>query len=184
METETQTTEEELDANFQLPEGFDGVALDDNEFDIDLGGIDTRIPLLEKNPKMKLLIRKAEVKANKKKTGKNLVVFFTNAEAETTDIGVTVPPGEALITKYFSLGPNAERLGEEGYDPNRWKKDLAQWIDALHGSDQSNRARFTPELVVDMKDRVVLAKVEIEEPQEGTGFDKKNIVSGFRFVNN
>lgn len=184
METETQTTEEELDANFQLPEGFDGVALNDNEFDIDLGGIDTRIPLLEKNPKMKLLIRKAEVKVKKDKTGKMLAVFFTNAEAETTTIGVTVPSGEALITKYLALGPNPEKVGQEGYDPNRWKKDLAQYIDAVYGSDQSNRPRFTPELVADMKDRAILGKVEIEVPKEGSGFEEKNIVSGFRFVNN
>lgn len=156
--------------------------LDENEFDIDLGGIDTAIPVLEKDPKMRLKIKKAEVKPNKKKNGRNLVIFFTNSEPATSTSGVTIQPGEALVSKYFALQANPERVGEEGYNPDRWKVDLCSFIDAIYGTDKDNRPRFNTDLVLDLKDREVIAKVDIEKGEEGGSYGDKNTASSFKFA--
>lgn len=156
--------------------------LDENEFDIDLGGIDTSIPVLEKDSKMRLRIKKAEVKQNKKKTGRNLVIYFTNAEPATSTNGTTIAAGEGLISKYFALQANPERVGEEGYNPDRWKLDLAAFIDAVYGSDKDNRPRFNAELVLDFKDREVIGKVDIEKGDEAGTYGDKNVVGGFKIA--
>jgi hypothetical protein len=155
--------------------------LDENEFDIDLGGIDTSIPVLEKDSKMRLRIKKAERKANKKKTGFNLLVYFTNAEPATSTSGTTVAAGEGLISKYFALQANSERVGEEGYNPDRWKSDLAAFIDAVYGTGKDDRPRFNADLIVDFKDREVIAKVDIEKGEDGA-YGDKNTASGFKFA--
>lgn len=156
--------------------------LDDNEFDIDLGGIDTSIQIMEKDSKAELFIKSVKIKPNKAETGKNLIVFFSNSAPAMSTLGVTIPRGEALITKYYPLQPNPEKLDNPDYNPDRWKNDIADLIDACFGSDKSNRPRLNASTIAEMKDIVLLGKVEVEKPQEGTDFGPKNIVSGLKYL--
>ncbi len=184
MSDENNTTDDTITAedDFIAPEG---VSLESNEFDLDLGGIDTSIPLMAAQRDAILVVRKAEVKKNKKETGKNLVLYFTNEQPCQSTAGVSLPPHECLISKYLPLQANAEKLGEEDYNPNRWKTDLAAMIDALFGTTKDNRPRFNNELVGLMKDRLVKANVVVNKPTEddlAKGFFEKNEAQGFKYV--
>lgn len=156
--------------------------LDENEFDIDLGGIDTSIQIMEKDSKAELFIKSVKIKPNKDETGKNLIVFFSNNAPAMSTLGVTIPRGEALITKYFPLQPNPKKSEDPDYNPDGWKKSIADLLDACFGSDKDNRPRLNASTIEAMKDIVVLAKVEVEKPQEGTDFGPKNIASGLKYL--
>lgn len=153
----------------------------DDDFEIDVTGIDTSIPLLEKNSSIRLKLKKADRKPNKDANGFNAVFYFTNDEAAVSTEGVMLPPGTGLIIKYCPLQPNAKKAGDPDYNADRWMTDLAVVIDAIYGTDKDNRPKFNRALLEDMKDAVVEAKIEVESPQEGTTFGPKNIIKSMKF---
>jgi hypothetical protein len=152
----------------------------DNDFDIDLGGIDNSIPIMEKDPKAVLFIKTAKIKLNKKETGKNLVIFFSNSEPAVTTSGVTVPRGECLITKYYPLQPNADRLEDPDYNQERWKNEIAAFLDACFNTDKTNRPRLNPATIAELKGLEVLAKVEVDKAE--AGYEPKNSILGLKAI--
>lgn len=156
----------------------------EDDFEIDLTDVDTSIPLLEKSSNMVLKLKKATVMPNKDKTGRNAVFYFTNAEPAISVDSIMLPAGAGLMIKYCPLQPNPKKINDEGYDPNRWTVDLATVIDAVYGTEKGNRPKWNRALAEDMKDRLISAKVEIEQPdpKAATDFGPKNIIKSMKFL--
>ncbi len=170
-------SENAIDENEMIPS--------DNDFYVDVSGLDTKTPLVAKTDKALLTITKAEVKENKDKTGRNLVIYLKNAEVLVTDEGVAVAPMEVLFSKYFPLQANTKRAGDEGYDADGFRKNIAKTLDAIFGTDVENRPAFNRETVDAMKGYQVYARITIDEPKPDDldkGYGPRNGIGDFKQV--
>jgi hypothetical protein len=131
---------------------------------INLAGVDTTIPLLPEAI-YDFQISEITVEPNKEKTGRNLVVVLktiTPIDSVPNEQGEvrTVKPGFPL-KMYFALQPSQK----EGVDPEGYKRNLSDLIDAAIGSTINDRPDLNMETINNMKGKTVRGTVKFDEYQ-------------------
>jgi hypothetical protein len=129
---------------------------------IPLEGVDTSLPLLTEQDRQ-LQCTESAVVPNKRKDGYNWAMTFVTTEPETAVDGRDVKVGFPLFQQ-IALQP-----AEESKDPEGFKRQLGQAVDALFGTTKENRPEFNMALVKAAVGRIVVATTKNEEYPQGSG---------------
>lgn len=126
---------------------------------IQLGNVETSVPLL---PEADYLLQVAEstIDPNKDKTGLNWNLKLVTTSPATAVDGRDVAPNFPVFTVC------ALQAKDDSKDPDAFKRMIAQTIDALFGTDKSNRPDFNRALVDSAVGKQVMAHVFIDDYQE------------------
>lgn len=129
---------------------------------IPLEGVDTSLPLLPEQD-YQLQCAESTVVPNKRKEGYNWSLVFHTTEPLTAvdgrDIKVNFP-----LYMQIALQP-----AEESKDPEGFKRQLGQAVDALFGTTKENRPAFDMAMVKSAVGRIVLATTKNDEYPQGSG---------------
>lgn len=133
--------------------------IDPLNINIAVGNIDTTLPVL---PEQDLILQVAEstVAPNKDQTGRNWVLKF----ATTTPL--TATDGRPVAPNYPIFQQIALQAKADSTDPEAFKRQIAQTIDALFGTDKTNRPDLSMTVIQDAVGKQVNAHVKPEEYQE------------------
>ena len=126
---------------------------------IDLTGVETDIPLLSEGD-YGVQVLESSIDANKDQTGFNWNLKLGLTESATDVSGErTVKPGFPVYTIC------ALQAREDSKDPEAFKRSIADTIDALFGSDKSDRPALSHDLVQSAVGKVCLAHIYTDEYQ-------------------
>lgn len=125
---------------------------------IPLAGVDATIPLLPEG-NYQCQIKESTCEPNKDKTGFNWNLKLGTASSATATDGRAVPPDHALFMT-IGLQPAADTKDPEGF-----KRNLCNTVDAILGTNMSNRPDFAKEVVQNAIGKLVTASVYIDEWQ-------------------
>lgn len=145
--------------------------LDPLSVNIEGAGVETGIALL---PEADYTVQVAEssIDPNKDKTGLNWNLKLVTTSPTVAVDGREVAPNFPVFTTY-ALQPR-----DDSKDTEAFKRQLFQVVDALFGTDKTNRPAFSKELADAAVGKMVIAHVFIEEWKG----DKKNKVKRLKPV--
>lgn len=129
---------------------------------IPLEGVDTTLPLLPEQD-YQLNVAESAIVPNKKGTGHNWALKFVTTQPATSVDGREINVGFPLFMQ-VALQP-----AEEAKDPEGFKRQLGQTVDALFGSSKENRPPLTHALIQSAVGKSVIATVKNEEYPQGSG---------------
>lgn len=157
--------------------------LENIDFELEVSGLSTARPVIPKRDYEMTLVA-VEVKQNSKETGNNLNLVFATTERLTSIQGEEVPSG-FKITKYLPLQPNAEKVGNDTYDAEGFKKDIAAAYDGLSGcTDKNARPKLYAATFRTFIGTRVLVPVSVEKNDQRGGELANGIqVRGIKHIN-
>lgn len=130
---------------------------------VELAGVDTARPLIPDNSQVPMLVKEVAVDDNKARTGKNLIVTFATAAPCVSTKNKQINPG-FVLTKYYPLQPSQKQIDSGMGD--RPFIDLSMLVDALFGTDESNRPNLTGEVVSQMTGKQALVVIRIRDSED------------------
>lgn len=124
---------------------------------IPLAGVETTLPLLPEAD-FEFQVTESTVDANKDNNGLNwnLTLALVNPTMDVTGTREVKPNH-----KVFHV--NALQARADSKDVEAYQRSLGETVDALFGTDKSNRPALTKELVDSAVGKVVLAQITIDE---------------------
>ncbi len=129
---------------------------------IQLEGVDTTLPLLPEQD-YPLNVAESAINTNKKGTGNNWALKFVTTQPATAVDGRDVKVGFPLFMQ-IALQP-----AEDAKDPEGFKRQLGQAVDALFATTKDNRPALTHALIQSAVGKQVIATVKNEEYPQGSG---------------
>lgn len=132
--------------------------IDPLNISVALSGVETSIPLLPEGD-YSVQVTESTVDPNKDKTGLNWNLKLGLASTAVALDGREVKPNFPLFAVY------ALQAREDSKDPEAFKRSICDTVDALFGTDKSNRPDFNMELVQAAVGKVTTAHVIIDEYQ-------------------
>ena len=141
------------------------------QVNVALDGVETSIPLLPEGD-YQVQVKESSVDSNKDKTGLNWNLKLGLASATTAVDGRAVNPDFPLFAVC------ALQARDDSKDPEAFKRQISSVVDALFGTDKTNRPNFTAELVQTAVGKLAMAHVIIDEYQG----QKNNKVSRLKAV--
>ena len=130
---------------------------------INLAGVDTSRPVVADGTDTPMTVVEVSVDENRAKTGHNLVVVFATTQPVQSTKGKTINPGYRL-TKYYPLQASPKQV-ESGMG-DRPAIDLAMLVDALFGTDMTNRPNLDAEVIRQMTGKTARVILKIRESEE------------------
>jgi hypothetical protein len=122
---------------------------------IPLAGVETSLPLFPEAD-YPLQVSESSVDPNKDQTGFNWNLTMNTTETYTSTDGREVKPNFPF---YFTLALQAR---SDSKDPEAFRRNLAEAVDAIFGSSKENRPEMSRELVESAVGKPVLAHVFID----------------------
>jgi len=129
---------------------------------IPLQNFDSSRPLLPEGD-YEFQIAEATVAPNKDKTGRNLELKFSLTSPATATNGATINPNYPV----FNIYPLQAKEG--GKDPDFFRRNLCDLLDAVLGTTISDRPALTMDVVNSFVGRKVLVHVYVDEYPENSG---------------
>lgn len=129
---------------------------------IPLEGVDTTLPLFPEQD-YPLQCKESVIAPNKAKIGLNWALTFVTVEPTQSIDGREIKVGFPLYQQ-VALQP-----AEDAKDPEGFKRQLGQTVDALFGTSKENRPTFDMSLVKAAVGRKVIATTKNEEYPLGSG---------------
>lgn len=142
--------------------------LDPLQVNIPLAGVETTLPLLPEQDHLVQVVESA-AEANKEGTGLNWSLKLALVNPTTAIDGREVKPNFPLYMQ-LALQPK-----KDSTDPEAFQRSLGEAIDALFGTDKSNRPALTHDLIQSAVGKTALATSYVNEWPEGSG-NKSNKV--------
>lgn len=128
------------------------------KINVQIGGIDSSVPLLPEGD-YQVQVVESTVEPNKDKTGLNWNMKLGLAGAATAIDGRPVNPNFPF---FMVLALQAR---EDSKDPEAFKRSLCDAVDAIFGTDKTNRPDITLPTIQSAVGKLVMAQVILDEYQ-------------------
>lgn len=129
---------------------------------VDIEGIDSNIPCLPES-ELRFQVTESTIEANKDKNGLNWKLKLVTTEPTRAMDGRDLKPG---FPTYVTCALQAR---QDSTDPEAFKRNISDTVDALFHTDKTNRQKFTRALADAAVGRFVVAHVYPDEYPEGSG---------------
>jgi len=141
--------------------------LDPMSVNIDLQGVDTNVPVLPESD-VQLQVVESTIEANKDRNGNNWKLKLATTTPTTSVDGRELKPNFPV---YHMCALQAR---EDSTDPEAFKRSLCETVDAIFGTDKTNRPAINKALIEASIGRLVIGHVYPDEyPKDSGKFNTK-----------
>lgn len=141
--------------------------LDPMSVNIDLQGVDTNVPVLPESD-VQLQVVESTIEANKDRNGNNWKIKLATTNPATAVDGRELKPNFPVFHMC------ALQAREDSTDPEAFKRSLCETVDAIFGTDKTNRPAINKALIDAAVGRLVVGHVYPDEyPKDSGKFNTK-----------
>lgn len=129
---------------------------------IDLQGVDTNVPVLPESD-VQLQVVESTIEANKDRNGNNWKIKLATTNP------TTAVDGRELKPNFPVFHTCALQAREDSTDPEAFKRSLCETVDAIFGTDKTNRPAINKALIDAAVGRLVMGHVYPDEYPKASG---------------